>query len=82
MASLELQKAVAGYENYINQHGVDEEVVNAYVEAVKWGFYKDNDKESGLLLANKSKQLINQFVSVVEFVQQLLVQFSQLVLMD
>lgn len=62
MASLELQKAVQGYENYINQHGIDEEVVNAYVEAVKWGFYKDNDKENGLLLANKSKQLINQFV--------------------
>ena len=62
MASLELQKAVQGYENYINQHGIDEEVVNAYVEAVKWGFYKDHDKENGLLLANKSKQLINQFV--------------------
>ena len=27
MASIELQKAVQGYENYINVHGIDEELV-------------------------------------------------------
>lgn len=62
MASIELQKAVQGYENYINVHGITKEAVDAYIEATKWGFYKDNDKEMGLLLAEKSKKYLNEFV--------------------
>jgi predicted phage terminase large subunit-like protein len=62
MASKELQNAINGYENYIERHGISKEAVDAYIEATKWGFYKDNDKETGLLLAEKSKKYLNEFV--------------------
>lgn len=62
MASIELQKTIQGYENYINRHGIDEDAVNAYSEAVKWAFYNDKDKEYGLKLSKIAKELINKFV--------------------
>ena len=43
--SVELQKAVDSYENYIQQHGVDEAVVNAMVEASKVAILTEKDTE-------------------------------------
>lgn len=60
--SLELQKAVSGYESYINNHGVDLEVVNAYHTAVFWANEKDNDIETALKIAPRAKELMNQYV--------------------
>lgn len=60
--SLELQKAVSGYESYINNHGIDLEVVNAYHTAVFWANEKDNDIETALKIAPRAKELMNQYV--------------------
>lgn len=60
--SLELQKAISGYESYINNHGIDLEVVNAYHLAVFWANEKDNDIETALKIAPRAKELMNQYV--------------------
>ena len=33
--SVELQRAVNDYENFISTHGISEDVINAYVQAVQ-----------------------------------------------
>ena len=60
--SVELQKAVDSYENYIQQHGVDEAVVNAMVEASKVAILTEKDTEYGLKVSARAKELLNQFV--------------------
>lgn len=60
--SLELEKAISGYESYINKHGIDLEVVNAYHTAVFWANEKDNDIETALKIAPRAKELMNQYV--------------------
>lgn len=60
--SLELQKAVSGYESYINNHGICLEVVQAYHTAVFWANEKDNDIETALKIAPRAKELMNQYV--------------------
>ena len=62
MPSLELQKAIQEYENYISRHGVDLDVVNAYHLAVFWANEKDNDIETALKIAPRAKELMNQYV--------------------
>lgn len=60
MASLELEKTVQGYENYINVHGIDEDVVNAYVLAGPVAIKED--KEYGLKVSARAKDLIEQYI--------------------
>ncbi len=60
--SLELQKAISGYESYINNHGIDLEVVKAYHTAVFWANEKDNDIETALKITPRAKELMNQYV--------------------
>lgn len=60
--SLELQKALSGYESYINNHGICLEVVEAYHTAVFWANEKDNDIETALKIAPRAKELMNQYV--------------------
>ena len=62
MASKELITTVQGYENYISVHGVDEEVINAYVQAVEVALRQEKDVEYGLMLSDRAKSLINDFV--------------------
>lgn len=62
MASLELQNAINGYENYIERHGIDEEVVNAYVLVAGKALVVEKDVEFGLSVSEKSKKLINKFL--------------------
>ena len=61
MASIELQKAVQGYENYINVHGIDEDVINAYVLACGTA-YKE-DVEYGKQVSARVKEIIEKFIS-------------------
>lgn len=63
MASIELQKAVSGYENYINTHRIDEAVIVAYVMASETALKDEKDKEFGLKVSNRAKSLINQFTT-------------------
>ena len=62
MASLELTQSIENYENYIQQHGVDEAVVNAMVEASKVAILTEKDTEYGLKVSARTKELLNQFV--------------------
>lgn len=62
MASIELQKAVQGYENYINVHGIDEDVINAYVLASQSVLTSEKDVEYGLKVSARAKNLIDDFV--------------------
>ena len=63
MASLELQNAINGYENYIERHGIDEEVVNAYVLASGTALNQEKDIEYGLKVSARAKSLISQFTT-------------------
>lgn len=59
--SLELQKAVSGYESYINNHGIDIDVARAYHNAVFFSYEKDNDIDYSLKIAPRAKEVMNQF---------------------
>lgn len=62
MASIELQNAINGYENYIERHGIDEEVVNAYVLASQSALTTEKDREYGLKVSNRAKNIIDDFI--------------------
>ena len=62
MASQSLKNKIQGYENYIMENGVDEDVINAYVMAATTSILTEKDKKFGLQLTEKAKELINQLV--------------------
>ena len=53
--SVELQRAVNDYENFISEHGLSEEVINAYVQATKVALQTEKDREYGLKVSNRAK---------------------------
>lgn len=59
--SVELQRAVNEYENFISEHGLSEDVINAYVQAVQVAFLSEKDVEYGLKVSARAKSIINQF---------------------
>lgn len=62
MPSKELLKAVEGYENYIQENGIDEDVINAYVLASDSALMAEHEKEYGLKVSARAKELIETFV--------------------
>ena len=62
MVSIELQNAINGYENFISAHGISEDVINAYVQATKVALQTEKDREYGLKVSNRAKQIVNQFI--------------------
>ena len=62
MASLELQRAVKGYENYIERKGIDEELINAYVLAANTAILEEKEIEYGLKISARAKELIEYYV--------------------
>lgn len=62
MASQSLINTIQGYENYIVENGVDENVINAYVMAAGTALLTEKDKEYGLQLTARAKELIEQLV--------------------
>lgn len=60
--SLELQKAIQSYEDYIKNHGIDKSVLNAYHNAVFWAKEKENDIEYALEISPRVKKIMNQYV--------------------
>ena len=62
MSSIELINTVQGYDKYIEQHGIDETVINAYCEASKYALLQEKDREYGLQLTAKAKNMINSLV--------------------
>ena len=61
MASENLKKTIQGYENYIQAHGIDETVIEAYVEACSVAINNEKDTEYGLQLTKRSKELIERY---------------------
>lgn len=62
MSSQYLQNKVSEYENYIARKGIDESVIDAMADAVKWAIYKENEIEYGLKVSARAKELIESFV--------------------
>ncbi len=61
MASENLKQTIQGYENYIQSHGIDETVIEAYVEACSVAINNEKDTEYGLQLTKRSKELIERY---------------------
>ena len=61
MASDYLIKTIQGYDNYIEQKGIDESVMNAYIEACKVAINGEKDIPYGLQLTKRSKGIIERF---------------------
>lgn len=61
MASNYLMQAVQEYENFIQLHGIDESVIDAYLEACKVAINGEKDIEYGLRLTERSKGIIERF---------------------
>ena len=62
MASSSLISTVNGYENYIQVHGVDEQVMDAMKEAASVAILTENDVEYGLKVSTRAKELTEQFI--------------------
>lgn len=63
MASTELVRTINEYENFISAHGISEDVINAYVQAVQVAFLGEKDVKYGLKVSGRAKSLINQFTT-------------------
>lgn len=61
MASQSLISTVDSYENYIERNGIDEQVINAYVDACSVAINGEKDIEYGLHLTKRAKELIEDF---------------------
>lgn len=61
MASQSLISTVDSYENYIERNGIDEQVINAYVDACSVAINGEKDIEYGLQLTKRAKELIEGF---------------------
>lgn len=62
MSSIELQKTIQGYENYINVHGIDDVVVDEYIKASHVAIIEEKDSAYGLKVSARAKELLNSFV--------------------
>lgn len=61
MASENLIKVVKSYENYIQVNGIDEQVINAYVDASTVAIKTEKDIPYGLQITKRAKEIIEQF---------------------
>lgn len=61
MASQSLISTINGYENYIEKNGIDEQVINAYVDACSVAINGEKDIEYGLQLTKRAKDIIERF---------------------
>ena len=56
MASQSLISTVNGYENYIERKGIDEQVIDAYIQAVAVALRTEHDVDYGLKISARAKQ--------------------------
>lgn len=62
MVSQDLINAVNGYENYISVHGIDENVIDAYIMAAETAINVEKDLNYGLELTKRVKEIIEKYV--------------------
>lgn len=61
MASQSLISAVNSYDNYIQRKGIDEQVIDAYIEACRVAINGEKDITYGLQITNRSKVIVERF---------------------
>nr|DAM43168.1 MAG TPA: Terminase [Caudoviricetes sp.] len=61
LASQSLISAVNSYDNYIQRKGIDEQVIDAYIEACRVAINGEKDITYGLQITNRSKGIIERF---------------------
>lgn len=61
MASQSLISTVDSYENYIEKNGIDESVMDAYIEASEVAIKTEKDIQYGLQLTKRCKEIIERF---------------------
>lgn len=61
MASQSLISAVNSYDNYIQRKGIDEQVIDAYIEACRVAINGEKDITYGLQITNRSKAIVERF---------------------
>lgn len=61
MASKYLKETVQSYENYIEKKGIDESVIDAYIEAAGVAIHTEKDIQYGLQLTKRSKGIVEHF---------------------
>lgn len=64
MASKYLKETVQSYENYIEENGIDESVIDAYIEAAGVAINTEKDIQYGLQLTKRSKDIVEHFCMV------------------
>lgn len=62
MASQSLISTINGYENYIEKNGIDEQVIDAYIQAVAVALRTEHDVDYGLKISTRAKRLIASYV--------------------
>ena len=62
MASEYLIKTVNGYEDYIKNHKIDGQVLNAYVMATQTAICTEHDIKYGVKVSNRAKEIINYLI--------------------
>ncbi len=62
MHTLEDEKTINEYEDYIACHGIDRNVIDAYCEASEIMLSGRKDREFGLKVSGRAKELIEQYV--------------------
>ena len=56
------EKTINEYENYIAKHGIDRDVINAYCDASEVMLVGRKDREFGLKVSGRAKELIEKYV--------------------
>lgn len=64
LASKYLKETVQSYENYIEKNGIDESVIDAYIEASGVAINAEKDIQYGLQLTKRSKDIVEHFCMV------------------
>lgn len=62
MASDYLINTVNGYEDYVRRQGIDEQLLEAYKQAIYFSMYKDRDNDYGVKIAGRVKKLYEKFI--------------------
>lgn len=62
MHTIDDEKTLNEYENYIARHGIDRDVINAYCDASEIMLVGRKDREFGLKVSARAKELIEQYV--------------------
>ena len=62
MHTIQDEKTINEYENYIARRGIDRDVINAYCDASEIMLVGRKDREFGLKVSGRAKELIEQYV--------------------